>query len=226
MVLISTLLLEIWNAGVIQLPQLHWIPDQLKYPSRAPQWMHDSFPCKAPSSAASWQAKADNEQADDTIWTTLINMWCVSYCKGRILWGWITWSHPLQRLNIQRRAIFFFVVCVTAFPFVVPLEARVTLPRSVADNIVLRSNNPPTFLAAVCCFMGLFVWQFLARIRLLRNTGVVFQYMASYFLSNFVGLACEKKKMNMCKLEDDTWVKSRSTESAWYDKYFSQNKDA
>ena len=50
MVLTSTLLLEIWKAGVIQLPQLHWIPDQLKYPRRAPQWMHDSFPSKAPSS--------------------------------------------------------------------------------------------------------------------------------------------------------------------------------
>lgn len=48
-VLISTLLLWIWKAGVIQLPQLHWMPDQLKYPKRASQWMQDNFPSKAPS---------------------------------------------------------------------------------------------------------------------------------------------------------------------------------
>jgi len=61
MVLISTLLLTIWKAGVTQLPQLHCIPDQLKYPNLAPQWMHDSFPSKAPSSTARW-TKAQMKQ--------------------------------------------------------------------------------------------------------------------------------------------------------------------
>jgi hypothetical protein len=45
--LISTLLLTIWKAGVTQQSQLHCIPTQLKYPNRAPQWMHDNSPSKA-----------------------------------------------------------------------------------------------------------------------------------------------------------------------------------
>ena len=50
----STRLLWIWKAGVIQLPQLHWMPDQLKKPKRASQWAQDNLPSIAPS-LTGWQ---------------------------------------------------------------------------------------------------------------------------------------------------------------------------
>lgn len=50
----SILLLWSWKAGVIQLPQLHCMPAQVKYPKRASQWAQDSFPSNAPSSTE-WQ---------------------------------------------------------------------------------------------------------------------------------------------------------------------------
>jgi len=48
--LMSIRLLWSWKAGVIQLPQLHCMPAQVKYPKRASQWAQDSFPSNAPSS--------------------------------------------------------------------------------------------------------------------------------------------------------------------------------
>ena len=114
---------------------------------------------------------------------------CLRYCKG-----WIYESGLPGVIHLRGSTYREEQSCTLLYvwpPFLLSCHSKLEFP-SPGVWVITLSCAAMILLHFLQRYAVLWVSLFQGRIRLSSNTRIVFKYMASYFLSNFVGVTCEK----------------------------------